>query len=285
MRVAYLGPEGTFSDDALTNAGGGAQIERLPVATIHDAIVAVAEGRADRALVPFENSTDGSVRPTLDALAFDAPDLTIVGEHDQQISHSLIARDEIPLDELEAVISHPQPLAQCRRFLRAAVPNASVRVATSTADAVRAVAASQRPWAALGMASAAAIYGCTVLREGVEDEAGNLTRFVWVAPAGVEADGPGPWRTTFIFSELGADHPGALVDALTEFSSRDVNLTRIESRPLPGAELGRYMFFCDLDGRLADGPVADAVAALRLKAENVRVLGSYPLEAPGVPGA
>lgn len=285
MRVAYLGPEGTFSDDALTNAAGGVQLERVPVATIHEAIVAVAEGTADRALVPFENSTDGSVRPTLDALAFDAPELTIVGEHDQQISHSLIARAELELGEIEAVISHPQPLAQCRRFLRNELPNASIRAAASTADAVRAVAASQRPWAALGMASAAAIYGCVVLRDAVEDEAGNLTRFVWVAPAGVQAEGGGEWRTTFIFSELGADHPGALVEALTEFSSRDVNLTRIESRPLPGAELGRYMFFCDLDGRLADGPVADAVAALRLKAENVRVLGSYPLDVPGVPGA
>lgn len=285
MRVAYLGPAGTFSDDALTHAAAGAELERMPVPTIHDAIVAVVGGDADRALVPFENSTDGSVRPTLDALAFDAPDLTIVGEHDQQISHSLIAREELALDRIEAVVSHPQPLAQCRRFLRTALPAASVRTAPSTADAVRAVAASQRPWAALGMASAAAIYGCIVLREGVEDEAGNLTRFVWVAPAGVEPDGAGPWRTTFIFSELGADHPGALVEALTEFSGRDVNLTRIESRPLPGAGLGRYMFFCDLDGRITDGPVAEAIAGLRGKAENVRVLGSYPPEADGVPGA
>jgi len=285
MRVAYLGPEGTFSDDALTHAAAGTEVERVPVPTIHEAIVAVAEGEADRALVPFENSTDGSVRPTLDALAFDAPELKIVGEHDQQISHSLIARTEVELGEIEAVISHPQPLAQCRRFLRTELPAASVRAAPSTADAVRAVAASQRPWAALGMSSAASIYGCVVLREGVEDEAGNLTRFVWVAPGGIEPRGEGPWRTTFAFSELGADHPGALVEALTEFSSRDVNLTRIESRPLPGAELGRYMFFCDLDGRLDDAPVADAIAGLRRKAENVRVLGSYPFEAPGVPGA
>jgi prephenate dehydratase len=285
MRVAYLGPEGTFSDDALTNAAAGAELERMPVATIHDAIRAVVDADADRALVPFENSTDGSVRPTLDALAFDAPGLMIVGEHDQQISHSLIARTEVELNRVEAVVSHPQPLAQCRRFLRTQLPRAGVRTAPSTADAVRAVAASQRPWAALGMASAAPIYGCVVLREGVEDEAGNLTRFVWVAPAGVEPDGRGPWRTTFIFSELGADHPGALVDALTEFSSRDVNLTRIESRPLPGAELGRYMFFCDLDGRITDAAVAAAIDGLRTKAENVRVLGSYPFEAGGIPGA
>ena len=147
------------------------------------------------------------------------------------------------------------------------------------------MAESDRPWAALGAAAAAEIYGCVVLREGVEDEADNVTRFVWLAPHGTRAGGDGPWQTTLGFSELGADHPGALVEALTEFSSRDVNLTRIESRPLRAAELGRYMFFCDLEGRVDDGPVAEAIEALRAKAETVRVLGSYPLGVAGVPGA
>jgi prephenate dehydratase len=160
-----------------------------------------------------------------------------------------------------------------------------VRAATSTADAVREVAESPRAWAALGAASAAAIYGCVILREAVEDEPGNVTRFVWLAPAGTEASGEGEWRTTLSFSELGADHPGALVEALTEFSSRAVNLTRIESRPLREAGLGRYMFFCDLEGRLADPPVGESIEALRTKAENVRVLGSYPLRSSGIPGA
>jgi prephenate dehydratase len=285
MRVAYLGPEGTFSDDALSNALAGTEVERLAMTTIHEAVVAVAEGEADRALVPFENSTDGSVRPTLDTLAFDAPAVGIVGEHDQQISHSLIAASELDLASIEAVVSHPQPLAQCRRFLRTEIPQASLRASASTADAVRAVVAGGRPWAALGMASAAEVYGGVVLREGVEDEAGNLTRFVWIAPAGVEPAGEGPWRTSFIFSELGADHPGALVDALSEFSSRAVNLTRIESRPLREGGLGRYMFFCDLEGGLGEPQVREAIEALRGKAENVRVLGSYPTRTTGVPGA
>jgi prephenate dehydratase len=285
MRVAYLGPEGTFSDDALSNALAGTEVERLAMTTIHEAVVAVAEGEADRALVPFENSTDGSVRPTLDTLAFDAPAVGIVGEHDQQISHSLIAASELDLASIEAVVSHPQPLAQCRRFLRTEIPQASLRAAASTADAVRAVVAGGRPWAALGMASAAEVYGGVVLREGVEDEAGNLTRFVWIAPAGVEPAGEGPWRTSFTFSELGADHPGALVDALSEFSSRAVNLTRIESRPLREGGLGRYMFFCDLEGGLGEAQVGEAIEALRGKAENVRVLGSYPTRTTGVPGA
>jgi len=149
--------------------------------------------------------------------------------------------------------------------------------------AVRSVAASEESWAALGAASAARIYGCVVLREGVEDNPDNVTRFVWIAPAGTRPTGEGPWRTTLVFSELGADHPGALVEALTEFSRRDVNLTRIESRPLRQG-LGRYMFFCDLEGAAEDEPVAAATEALRDKAESVRILGSYPIAANGIPG-
>jgi prephenate dehydratase len=145
------------------------------------------------------------------------------------------------------------------------------------------VASSDEPWSALGAASAARIYGCVVLREGVEDNPDNVTRFVWIAPEGTRPSGIGPWRTTLVFSELGADHPGALVEALTEFSSREVNLTRIESRPLRQG-LGRYMFFCDLDGSADDEPVAEAIQALRGKAESVRILGSYPIVANGIPG-
>ncbi len=284
MRVAFLGPAGTYSEDALRNATAGEDFEAAPMPTIHAAVMAVHDRETERALVPFENSIEGAVRPTLDALAFDATDVTIIGEYDQSISISVIARREIELGEIELVISHPQGSAQSQRFLRTEVPQARVRGASSTADAVREVAESDRPWAALGAASAAAIYDCVVLREGVEDEAGNVTRFVWLAPAGTEPEGEGEWRTTLSFSELGADHPGALVDALTEFSSRDVNLTRIESRPLRAGGLGRYMFFIDLEGRAVDGVVAEAIEGLREKAENVRVLGSYPLDTRGIPG-
>ena len=251
--------------------------------TIYDAIVAVAERTADRALVPFENSIEGSVRATLDALAFDAPEVAIVGEHDQPIRNSLIARRVLPLDQIEVVVSHPQPSAQCARFIREELPQAKVRGAPSTADAVREVADTDAPWAALGALSAARIYDCVVLREGVEDGRDNLTRFVWIASADTEPRGAGPWKTTLSFSELGADHPGALVDALTEFSSREVNLTRIESRPLRRG-LGRYMFFVDLEGAEADQAVAAAIRALRAKAESVRVLGSYPVAINGIPG-
>ncbi|HLM32162.1 MAG TPA: prephenate dehydratase [Solirubrobacterales bacterium] len=284
MRVAYLGPAGTFSEDALRAAAGRDELEALPRPSIYEAIRAVAEGEAERALVPFENSIEGSVRATLDTLAFEAPSVAIVGEHDQPITNSLIARSELELEEIELVLSHPQASAQCARFIRAELPRARMRAASSTAEAVREVAASSAPWAALGAASAAPLYGCVVLREGVEDEADNVTRFIWLAPAGTTATGNGAWKTSISFSELGADHPGALVEALTEFSSRSVNLTRIESRPLRRG-LGRYMFFCDLEGAGAEPPVREAIEALRAKAENVRVLGSYPIHTEGIPAS
>jgi len=283
-RVAFLGPAGTFSEDALLSAAGTADIDPLPRPSVYAAIRAVAEGEAERALVPFENSIEGAVRSTLDTLAFEAEGVTIAGEHDHPIRHSLIARSEMPLDQVAVVLSHPQASAQCARFIREELPDSTVRAAASTADAVRSVATGEECWAALGAASAARIYECVVLREGVEDDPDNVTRFVWIAPEGTLPVGAGPWRTTLVFSELGADHPGALVEALTEFSSREVNLTRIESRPLRQG-LGRYMFFCDLDGAADQAPVAEAIQALRGKAESVRILGSYPIAADGIPGA
>jgi prephenate dehydratase len=275
VRIAYLGPAGTFTEDALREAASG-EFEPLRTDTIHDAILAVERGEAERALVPFENSIEGSVRPALDALAFDATGVTIVGEYDYAVHVHLIAREQVELASIEAVLSHAQPLAQCARFLREQLPEVERRSVSSTAAAVRMVSESVRPWAALGTRVAADLYGCAVLREDVEDEAGNTTRFVWIAPQGTEPSGLGPWKTSLVFSELGADHPGALVDALHEFSSRAINLTRIESRPLRQG-LGRYMFFIDLEGAAVDEPVAEAIAQLRSKADSVRILGSYPL--------
>ena len=201
--------------------------------------------------------------------------MTIIGEHDFQVHAHMIAREGVALGDVAAVLSHPQPLAQCARFLRERLPGVERRSVSSTAEAVRMVGESVRPWAAIGARSAAELYGCVVLGEHIEDEPDNVTRFVWIAPAGTVPEGEGPWRTSLVFSELGADHPGALVEALQEFSSRDVNLSRIESRPLRRG-LGRYMFFCDLEGAVDDPAISEALSSLREKAESVRILGSYP---------
>jgi len=275
MRISFLGPAGTFTEDALREAAPGAEIEPLRTPTVHDAILAVERGEAERAFVPFENSIEGSVRSTLDTLAFEAERVTIVGEHDFSVRAHLIAREGVGIHEVAAVLSHPQPLAQCARFLREQLPGVERRSVSSTAEAVRMVGESVRPWAAIGARAAAELYGCVVLREGIEDEPDNVTRFVWIAPAGTEPAAGELWRTSLVFSELGADHPGALVEALQEFSSREVNLSRIESRPLRRG-LGRYMFFVDAEGSLDDPAISEALTALRSKAESVRILGSYP---------
>src|SRR5919106_1845387 len=157
MRIAYLGPAGTFTEDALRDAlaEGDGEAELVPAPNVYDAIAAVESGEADRALVPFENSIEGAVRSTLDTLALDTTAVTIVGEHDHPIRHSLVARAKLPLDRITAVLSHPQASAQCARFIREKLPGAEVRAAASTAEAVRQVAESDERWAALAARSAA----------------------------------------------------------------------------------------------------------------------------------
>jgi prephenate dehydratase len=280
LRVAYLGPAGTFSEDALSASRfAPADSELLLAETIPDAVEAVAHGRADRALVPVENSIEGSVRPTLDSLIAHADSVRIAGEYDHEIRSALIGRPGLQISEIEVVISHPQPLAQCALFLRTSLPNAEQRVAASTSAAANEVAESDGPWAALAPARAASLYGCEIIREGIEDEPGNVTRFLWLSSRH-EVPEPDPgyggtWKTSLAFAELGADHSGALVDALIEFSDRGINMVRIESRPMR-RELGRYRFFIDIEGSEESDEVAAAIAGLKTKAEWVRVLGSYP---------
>ena len=227
--------------------------------------------------MPFENSIEGSVRSTLDTLAFDTEAVTIVGEHDFRVHAHLIAREGVELEQVAAVLSHPQPLAQCAGFLREHLPGVERRSVSSTAEAVRMVGESVRPWAAIGARAAADLYGCVVLREGIEDEADNVTRFVWIAPADTEPDGEGPWRTSLVFSELGADHPGALVDALQEFSEprRQPQPHRVEAAA-PGPRPLHVLLRPRRGGRRRSRSPR-RLEALRAKAESVRILGSYPI--------
>jgi prephenate dehydratase len=277
VRIGYLGPEGTFSHEALSSsaqgAAGGAVLVGLP--TIYDTVMAVHEGATERALVPLENSLEGSVNATLDALAFETEDVAIVGELVHPVRHCLIARTHLELSEIRTVYSHPQANGQCARFIRTRLADASVVSVSSTADAVRIVAGLDEPAAALATRLAAELYGCEVLRAGVEDVADNETRFAWLARAGGETDGHGPWKTSLVFWGVGAEAPGWLVGCLSEFAFRGVNLTKIESRPRKQG-LGRYMFFIDLEGRESDPPVAEAIEAVCAKTEAVRVIGSYP---------
>ena len=288
MRVGYLGPPGTFSHEALLPAEG---VEPVEYPTLHATVLAVHDREVDRALVPIENALEGSVSPTLDALAFATEDVVIVGELRHPVHHCLVARESLGLEEIRTVVSHPQATGQCARFLRESLPGAAVVAAASTADAVRQVAASNPDpsppaaggataagsSAALGTAVAARLYGCVVLRENVEDDPANETRFVWIAPAGAEPEPPehGHWKTALVFWGAGSAGPGWLVRCLSEFASRGINLVRIESRPRR-QRLGEYMFFLDLEGAEADPDVAGAVAALREHADVVRVLGSFP---------
>ncbi len=285
MVVGYLGPRGTFSEEALIEATGGAErtgLELVPLPTIYETVMAVHDRVVERALVPIENSLGGSVNATLDALAMETEDVAILGEVVHPIRNCLIARTELELSEIEAVVSHPQANAQCARFIRTRLPQAQVFSGDSTAEAVRIVAEHDGPWAALGNRLAAKLYGCVVLRSGVEDVTDNETRFVWIGPVGAEPGTPGdpepprgPWKTAIVFWGVGSEAPGWLVRCLSEFASRDVNLTRIESRPRKQG-LGRYMFFADLEGRDSEPHVAEALLALRSHVEVLRVLGSFP---------
>ena len=274
-RAAYLGPPGTFSEEALLSASPAAEVEGVPLESVLDVVLAVQEGRVDRAIVPMESAAEGSVDATLDALVLDAPDVAIVGEVVLPVRHALVAPAGLAEDKITAVVSHPQALAQCGRFLRRELPGARLVAATSTAEAVREVAGSGADGrAAIGTVRAAELYGAAVLRDGVQDSADNATRFVWLARGTADADDGDATRTSLVFAGSGAGEPGWLVRCLSEFAFRGVNLTRIESRPRRDA-LGSYVFFADLDGALAHERVAGAVEGLRAHCDLVRVLGSY----------
>jgi prephenate dehydratase len=279
MRLGYLGPAGTFTHAALLASarGAGAGAEAVPFATERDTILAAQAGEVDAALVPIENALEGGVNATLDTLTLDAPAVRIVGEEVLPISHALLARPGVAEAELEAVVSHPQALGQCRRFLAQELPGRRAIAATSTAEAVRTVAESPAAWAAIGTTAAAALHGCVVLREGIEDEHGNATRFLWVAGAegAADAGAAGPWKTSIVFHGAGDASPGWLVRCLSEFAFRGINLVRIESRPLR-RRLGHYLFLVDFEGRDDDETVAAAITGLHAHCEQVRVLGSYP---------
>jgi prephenate dehydratase len=284
VRVGYLGPEGTFSEEALLASAAPEAVEPVAFAGIYDTIMALQDEQLEWAIVPIENSLEGSINVTLDLLAGQASGVEIVAEALLRVSHSLIAPEAVALEEIEVVLTHPQVPGQCATFLHGELAHARILPASSTAEAVRSVVAERRRGeAALGTVLAASIYGGTVIREGVEDRADNETRFVWLARTGAGVAPPlravdrtpaPPWKTSLVFWGLGAERPGWLVRCLDEFARRQINLTKIESRPRR-EQLGSYMFFVDLGGCVEQTPVADAIAGVGALCEQVRVLGSY----------
>jgi prephenate dehydratase len=280
VRIGYLGPPGTFAEEALLELAGGADLEEVPFPTVIDCFRAVREGEVPEALVPIENSIEGSVNQTLDELAAGDAGLRIRAEIVHPVRHHLITRAALAPGELTRVLSHPHATAQCQGYLRANAPGAEIGAANSTAEAVRTVSASDEPWGAIGTLRAADLYGCRVIAPDIEDTEGNSTRFVLLGTEPAPAVGPGRFRTSIICA-LERDRPGALLAILQEFAMRAVNLSRLESRPTKTG-LGRYIFFIDIEGsRDRDLPVDAAITAIEEQGvARVSVLGSYPAGGP-----
>ena len=266
----FLGPAGTFTEAALRTVTPQG-VELVPYPSVATVLEAVRGGRLDAAMVPLENSVEGSVATTLDELAGGDP-LQVVREVLLPVSFVLLVRPGTDLDAVRVVATHPHAEAQCRRWLRTRLPEADVVLTTSTAEAARAVSTGTYD-AAVAAPVAAEHYRLDVLAQDLQDNAGAVTRFVLVTRPSAPSAPTGADRTT-LFAFIREDHPGALLQVLTEFAVRGINLSRIESRPT-GDQLGRYFFSVDCDGHLADARVGEALSALRRVCADVRVLGSY----------
>ncbi len=272
-RVGFLGPEGSFSHEAVASLGRAA--EPVPYPTIEDLLAAAAAGETDEALVPLENALEGTVSATIDGLVFDH-DLVIRREVVLAIHLHLLARRGVALEDVTLVRSYVHALAQVRGFLHrhglASEPTAS------TSQAAREVAASDQPWAAVGSALAAELFGLEVVAHDVGDHPGNETRFVLVGRGAIVAP-TGHDRTTIVCFQ-DADRPGSLYGILGRFAARDLNLTKLESRPTKRG-LGDYCFVIEFEGHVADDVVADCLADLEAHLARVKFLGSYPVTGVG----
>ena len=271
MRFAYLGPAGTFAEAALRSLPAAAGGVLLPQPSVPAALDAIRAGEADAAVVPLENSVEGSVASTLDEMAAGVP-LVIAAEVFLPVSFALLVRDDTPFDAVKTVATHPHAEAQCRRWLRERLPDAEVVLVGSTSAGAAAVAAGEHD-AAVSAPIAAATYGLTALATDLADNPGAVTRFVMLTRPGPPPERTGQDRTTLV-AYIRENHTGALLEVLTEFAVRGINLTRIESRPTK-ERLGQYCFSLDCEGHVADARVGDALAALHRICADVRYLGSY----------
>lgn len=272
-KAGFLGPPGTFSEEALLSLPALASAEHVAFATIPEVLRAAEAGEVGVAVVPIENSIEGTVSATLDHLVFDS-ELLIQAEIVLDIHLYLLAPPGTRLEQVTSVISYPHANAQCRRFITERLGGASVLAANSTAEAARLVATECREGAAaIAPRLAAGLYGLEVIAEAIEDFAGNQTRFLAVAPGRLPA--PTGHDKTSIVCFQAADHPGSLHEILGQFSARSLNLTKIESRPTKRG-LGDYCFAIDLEGHVADEVVGDCLKELHASLGGCKFLGSYP---------
>lgn len=273
-KIGYLGPEGTFSEDAgrLYIKRIGAKASLLPFPTFHDALLAVDREEIDEAVVPVENSIEGTIGVVQDMLAKEV-DLKIKAEVVLPVHQSLLAKEHIDLKAIKEVISHPQPIEQCRAWIRKNIPHAKIKLASSTAEAARLVSeSSEADIAAIGSSGGAKLYSLKTLIKDITDYSDNATRFIVVAKT--DSAPTGSDKTSIVFSII-ADRPGGLFTVLGEFASRGINLTKIESRPSKKA-LGDYFFFVDMEGHRKDKVIADALSDITNKVGFLKILGSYP---------
>jgi len=273
VRVAYFGPAGTFTEEALLTQPDLAAADRVPMRSIPDTLAAVRSGDADVAVVPIENSIEGSVSVTLDTLAFEG-DLLVQREVDLPISLNLCVRSGTRLGDVDTVLSYPHAIAQCRSWMSRKLGDVKTEAASSTAEAAQQVARSRRPGrAAIANALAAELYGLEILAADIEDHPENQTRFVVVGRGVPQPTGHD--KTTIVCFQ-NEDRPGSLLAILQEFAARAINLTKLESRPTKRG-LGHYCFVIDIEGHVADELVADCLRNLAARTAEVKYLGSYPV--------
>lgn len=275
MKIAYLGPPGTFTEEALLSdpSSEGGDVELIPMRSIDEVLVSVHDGQVDRGFVAIENSIEGTVNVTLDTLVFGS-ELLIQREVVTPIRMHLMGRKGADVAGLDRVLSFPHAIAQCRDWLSSHAPRATIVAANSTADAVRMVSEWDDPTAAaIGPARAAELHGLDVLAADIEDHPDNATRFVLVARDGIPP--PTGHDKTSIVCFQRADHPGSLHSILGQFSARDLNLTKLESRPTKKG-LGDYCFVIDLEGHIDDEVIADCLRDLHAQLPALKFLGSYP---------
>ena len=276
VRYAYLGPVGTFAHAAamaLADNSVRHHVELLPWATVTQAIDALRAGEVDGAVVPLENSVEGAVPATLDELAGTGQALIVAAETFLPVVFDLLVRRGTTMGDIRTIATHPHAEAQVRRYLLSTLPEAGVAMFGSTAGGAEAVRAGQFD-AAVAPVVAGELYGLDAIAHDIADNRGAVTRFVLLTRPAPPPPPTGNDRTTLV-TYLKEDHAGALLEILTEFSTRGVNLTRIESRPTKG-RIGQYCFSIDCEGHIAEARVGDAIAALHRVCADVRYLGSYP---------